>query len=139
MISFGFSARHWQQIEAGRPISMTTLLRICETFHISVERLVRRLDRGISRAEARLKASGETPRATSRTSRLTARTHRMAQDLVRIPGEVVDSRGDLTGNTAPLRMAGTRAAGLRPGACICQAPTFRKLLNLHSNKSPIVC
>ena len=26
---------------------MTTLLRICDTFHISVERLVRRLDRGI--------------------------------------------------------------------------------------------
>ena len=27
MISFGFSARHWQQIEAGRPITVTTLLR----------------------------------------------------------------------------------------------------------------
>ncbi len=25
MISFGFSARHWQQIEAGRPITATTL------------------------------------------------------------------------------------------------------------------
>jgi hypothetical protein len=24
MISFGFSARHWQQIEAGRPITLTT-------------------------------------------------------------------------------------------------------------------
>jgi hypothetical protein len=30
MISFGFSASHWQQIEAGRPITLTTLLRICE-------------------------------------------------------------------------------------------------------------
>jgi hypothetical protein len=30
MISFGFSARHWQQIEAGRPITVTTLLRICD-------------------------------------------------------------------------------------------------------------
>ncbi len=29
MISFGFSARHWQQIEAGRPIKVTTLLRVC--------------------------------------------------------------------------------------------------------------
>jgi len=29
MISFGFSARHWQQVEAGRPITVTTLLRIC--------------------------------------------------------------------------------------------------------------
>ena len=47
MISFGFSARHWQQIEAGRPITLKTLLRICEVFRISMERLVRRLDRGI--------------------------------------------------------------------------------------------
>ena len=47
MISFGFSARHWQQIEAGRPITVTTLLRICDTFHISVEKLVRKLDKGI--------------------------------------------------------------------------------------------
>jgi transcriptional regulator with XRE-family HTH domain len=43
MISFGFSARHWQQIEAGRPITMTTLLRICETFEIAPERLLRGL------------------------------------------------------------------------------------------------
>jgi len=43
MISFGFSARHWQQIEAGRPITMTTLLRICDTFKVAPERLVRKL------------------------------------------------------------------------------------------------
>jgi transcriptional regulator with XRE-family HTH domain len=47
MISFGFSARHWQQIEAGRPITVTTLLRICEVFEISMSKLVRRLDNGI--------------------------------------------------------------------------------------------
>lgn len=47
MISFGFSARHWQQIEAGRPITVTTLLRICEVFKSSVDRVVRGLDRGI--------------------------------------------------------------------------------------------
>lgn len=47
MISFGFSARHWQQIEAGRPITMTTLLRICEVFHVSAANLLRGLDRGI--------------------------------------------------------------------------------------------
>jgi len=47
MISFGFSARHWQQIEAGRPITVTTLLRICEVLEISMARLVRRLDHGI--------------------------------------------------------------------------------------------
>jgi hypothetical protein len=47
MISFGFSARHWQQIEADRPITMTTLLRICDVFKVRLEEVVRGLDRGI--------------------------------------------------------------------------------------------
>jgi transcriptional regulator with XRE-family HTH domain len=46
MISCGFSARHWQQIEAGRPITVTTLLRICEVFEVPIEKLVRGLDAG---------------------------------------------------------------------------------------------
>ncbi len=49
MISFGFSARHWQQIEAGRPITVTTLLRICGAFHVSMARLVQGLDKGMYR------------------------------------------------------------------------------------------
>jgi transcriptional regulator with XRE-family HTH domain len=47
MISLGFSARHWQQIEAGRPITVTTLLRICEVFGVRADRLIRGLDKGI--------------------------------------------------------------------------------------------
>jgi transcriptional regulator with XRE-family HTH domain len=47
MIAFGFSARHWQQIEAGHPITVSTLLPICEVFKISAERLIHGLDRGI--------------------------------------------------------------------------------------------
>jgi len=47
MLSFGFSTRHWQQIEAGRPITVTTLLRICEVFEVSMAKLVRGLDEGI--------------------------------------------------------------------------------------------
>ncbi|HKW31910.1 MAG TPA: helix-turn-helix transcriptional regulator [Candidatus Acidoferrum sp.] len=47
MISYGFSARHWQQIEAGRPITVSTLLRVCAAFETSIDRLVRGLDRGI--------------------------------------------------------------------------------------------
>jgi transcriptional regulator with XRE-family HTH domain len=47
MISFGFSARHWQQIEAGRPVTMRTALRICDTFEISISSLVHGLDRGV--------------------------------------------------------------------------------------------
>jgi transcriptional regulator with XRE-family HTH domain len=46
MIGFGFSARHWQQIEAGRPITLITLLRICDIFELSPERLLRGLYRG---------------------------------------------------------------------------------------------
>jgi transcriptional regulator with XRE-family HTH domain len=49
MISFDFSARHWQQIEAGRPITVTTVLRICEVFHVPVARLLQGLDKGIYR------------------------------------------------------------------------------------------
>jgi transcriptional regulator with XRE-family HTH domain len=49
MISFGFSARHWQQIEAGRPITVTTLLRVCEVFRVPIDRVVQGLDRGIYR------------------------------------------------------------------------------------------
>jgi transcriptional regulator with XRE-family HTH domain len=45
MITFGFSARHWQQIEAGRPITVLTLLRICHTFKVPMAQLVRGLDR----------------------------------------------------------------------------------------------
>jgi transcriptional regulator with XRE-family HTH domain len=48
MISLGFSARHWQQIEAGRPITVTTLLRICEVFEVSIEKLVKGLDSGVN-------------------------------------------------------------------------------------------
>lgn len=44
MISYGFSARHWQQIEAGRPITVRTLLRIGEVFCVSLASLVGGLD-----------------------------------------------------------------------------------------------
>jgi transcriptional regulator with XRE-family HTH domain len=47
MISFGFSARHWQQIEAGRPITVMTLLRICEALEVNLVRLLRGLDADI--------------------------------------------------------------------------------------------
>jgi DNA-binding XRE family transcriptional regulator len=46
MVNFGFSMRHWQQIERGRPISVTTLLRICEVFKIKPEDLLRDLEPG---------------------------------------------------------------------------------------------
>jgi DNA-binding Xre family transcriptional regulator len=42
----GFSARHWQQIEAGRPITLTTLLRICEALDVMLTGILAGLDRG---------------------------------------------------------------------------------------------
>lgn len=45
MISHHFSTRHWQQIEAGRPITVTTLMRICKALKVSMADLVRGLDR----------------------------------------------------------------------------------------------
>lgn len=45
MLSFGFSTRHWQQIEAGRPITMSTALRICEVFELPMSKLVQGLDK----------------------------------------------------------------------------------------------
>jgi transcriptional regulator with XRE-family HTH domain len=43
MLSFGFSTRHWQQIEAGRPITMTTLIRVCDVFEATPEGLLKGL------------------------------------------------------------------------------------------------
>lgn len=45
MISYGFSVRHWQMIEAGRPSTLITLLRICDAFEIQPEQLVEGLFR----------------------------------------------------------------------------------------------
>lgn len=44
MIPLGFSARHWQQIEAGRPITVTTLLRMCEALRVPFSRMTAGLD-----------------------------------------------------------------------------------------------
>jgi hypothetical protein len=48
---FGFSSRHWQQIEKGRPVTGRTILRICDTFRTSMSSLLRGLDRGIYKHE----------------------------------------------------------------------------------------
>ena len=40
MISYGFSVRHWQMIEAGRPFTLVTFLRICDAFNLTPEHLV---------------------------------------------------------------------------------------------------
>jgi transcriptional regulator with XRE-family HTH domain len=46
MISFGFDVRYWQRIEAGRPITLRTLLRICRILGTPIETVVRGLGPG---------------------------------------------------------------------------------------------
>jgi len=43
---FAFS-RNVPSIQAGRPITVTRLLRICEVFKVRADRLIRGLDKGI--------------------------------------------------------------------------------------------
>jgi transcriptional regulator with XRE-family HTH domain len=43
MISFGYTVRYWQRIEAGKPITLRTLLRICRILGTTVESTVRGL------------------------------------------------------------------------------------------------
>jgi transcriptional regulator with XRE-family HTH domain len=44
MIGFGFSARHWQQVEAGRAITIKTLVRACRVFGVNLSTVLRGLD-----------------------------------------------------------------------------------------------
>jgi hypothetical protein len=39
-----FLFHHWWQVEEGRPITVTTQLRICEVFELSISKLVQGLD-----------------------------------------------------------------------------------------------
>lgn len=49
MLAYWFSPRHWQMIESGRPITISTLLRICEAFELKPEQLLAGLSRGVGR------------------------------------------------------------------------------------------
>ena len=44
MLSHGYSVRYWQKIEAGKPITLRTLLRICRIFSTPMCDIVRALD-----------------------------------------------------------------------------------------------
>lgn len=52
MISYGFSVRHWQMMEAGRPITMFTLLRVCEAFGLPPEELIAGLSQHLRRRKS---------------------------------------------------------------------------------------
>jgi len=60
MISHGFSVRYWQKIEAGKPITLRTLLRICRLFSAPMHEVVRGLDhQGTERRAAVQKVSAK--------------------------------------------------------------------------------
>jgi transcriptional regulator with XRE-family HTH domain len=44
MLSHGYSVRYWQKVEAGKPITLRTLLRICRIFSTPMCDVVRGLD-----------------------------------------------------------------------------------------------
>jgi len=44
MITHGYSVRYWQKVEAGKPITLRTLLRICRLFIAPMGDVVRGLD-----------------------------------------------------------------------------------------------
>jgi transcriptional regulator with XRE-family HTH domain len=44
MITHGYSVRYWQKIEAGKPITLRTLLRICRLFTVPMCDVVSDLD-----------------------------------------------------------------------------------------------
>lgn len=52
MLSHGYSVRYWQKVEAGKPITLRTLLRICRTFGTPMSDVVRALD-GIAKKSSR--------------------------------------------------------------------------------------
>src|SRR5260370_41323637 len=57
-ISHGFSVRYWQKGEAGKPITLRTLLRICRLFSAPMHEVVRGLDQ---QGTERRAASQKTP------------------------------------------------------------------------------
>jgi transcriptional regulator with XRE-family HTH domain len=44
MYAHGYSVRYWQAVEAGKPITLRTLLRICRLFSTPMHVVVRGLD-----------------------------------------------------------------------------------------------
>jgi transcriptional regulator with XRE-family HTH domain len=44
MISHGYSVRYWQKVEAGKPITLRTLLRVCRLFSTPMSNVVHGLD-----------------------------------------------------------------------------------------------
>jgi transcriptional regulator with XRE-family HTH domain len=66
LISYGFSARHWQMIEKGRRINVTTILRICAVFQLSLAKLVRPLGSAVDLKTLRIQMMEEAGKNRAR-------------------------------------------------------------------------
>lgn len=70
MSEFGFSLRHYQQIEFGRPINLKTALRLADAFKVDIARLFR----GLSPMARKLAADGSdstfAPRKRGRPAKM---------------------------------------------------------------------
>jgi len=66
LISYGFSARHWQMIEKGRRINVTTILRICAVFQLSLAKLVHPLSSAVDLKTLRIQMMEEAGKNRAR-------------------------------------------------------------------------
>lgn len=48
VLKYGFSIRHYQQLESGRPHSLTTLFRVAKMFGVKPSSLLRGLEHHVS-------------------------------------------------------------------------------------------
>lgn len=53
VIDYGFSVRHYQQLEAGRPHSLTTLFRIAKMLGVGSDKLLKGLGMSAPRKSAK--------------------------------------------------------------------------------------
>jgi transcriptional regulator with XRE-family HTH domain len=75
MSEFGFSLRHYQQIEFGRPINLETALRLADAFSVDISKLFK----GLSPMARKLAAEGASdggfaPRPRGRPKRRRTRS-----------------------------------------------------------------
>jgi transcriptional regulator with XRE-family HTH domain len=66
VIRFGLSARHYQQIEAGRPITLKTLVRVCLIFGLEPSSVLRGLERELRYDRALFASSSRSARRPRR-------------------------------------------------------------------------
>ena len=67
MIGHGFSARHWQQVEAGRPITLKTLVRACAAFDVLPSAILRVTEKKLPGEASRGRRSSRLDRAAPRS------------------------------------------------------------------------